>query len=131
LIIDTPSGETLITFPIRQGVKFHKGGDLTAEDVKYSFLRKLTLEGPGGESAVVLQSLIGFESLDAWAVAFEPGIETFSSSLITRLLVSSWTRNGQFCRVHGRGQLKPGKTITIRQKKIRYCMLLQTEQAHS
>jgi peptide/nickel transport system substrate-binding protein len=77
LIIDTPGGETLITFPIRQGVKFHKGGDLTAEDVKYSFLRKLTLEGPGGESAVVLQSLIGYESLDAWAVAFEPGIETF------------------------------------------------------
>jgi len=77
LIIDTPSGETLITFPIRSGVKFHKGGDLTADDVKYSYLRKLTLEGPGGESAVVLQSLTGYESLDAWAIAFEPGIETF------------------------------------------------------
>jgi peptide/nickel transport system substrate-binding protein len=80
LIIDLPNGETLVTFPIRAGVKFHKGGDLTAEDVQYSFLRKLTLEGTGGESQVVLQALTGYESLDAWAKAFEPEIETFADA---------------------------------------------------
>lgn len=80
LIIDLPSGETLVTFPIRSGVKFHKGGDLTAEDVQYSYLRKLTLEGPGGEGAVVLQALTGYESLDAWAKAFQPEIETFAEA---------------------------------------------------
>jgi peptide/nickel transport system substrate-binding protein len=79
LIIDTPTGGTLITFPIREGVKFHQGGTLTPEDVKYSFLRKLTLEGPGGESAPILQALSGYESLDAWAAELE-GVETFADA---------------------------------------------------
>ena len=76
LIVNGPDGTTWITFPIREGVMFHEGGTLSAEDVKYSYLRKLTLEGPGGESAPVLQALSGYESLDVWANALE-GVETF------------------------------------------------------
>ena len=79
LIIDTPTGETLITFPLREGVAFHEGGTMTPEDVKYSYLRKLTLEGPGGEAAPILQALSGFESLDAWAADIE-GVETFADA---------------------------------------------------
>ena len=80
LIVDGPGGTTLITFPIRAGVKFHKGGTLTAEDVKYSFLRKLTMEPTGGEAATVLQALTTHESLDAWARELEPGIESFADA---------------------------------------------------
>ncbi len=34
------------TFPIRQGVKFHDGSDLTAEDVKFSWDRAMTMDLP-------------------------------------------------------------------------------------
>ena len=37
------------TFPIREGVKFHDGTDLTAEDVKYSWDRAITMDLPGRE----------------------------------------------------------------------------------
>ena len=80
LIMDGPDGSVLITFPIRTDVKFHEGGTLTPEDVKYSFLRKLTLEPPGGEAAPVLLALTGYESLDDWAKALEPGIEGFAEA---------------------------------------------------
>ncbi|MDO5417013.1 MAG: ABC transporter substrate-binding protein [Lachnospiraceae bacterium] len=33
------------TFHLRDGVKFHNGADLTAEDVEYSFNRQLSVEG--------------------------------------------------------------------------------------
>jgi peptide/nickel transport system substrate-binding protein len=39
-----------ITFPIRQGVKFHDGTDLTADDVKYSWDRVMTMDLPEGQS---------------------------------------------------------------------------------
>ena len=77
LITDAPDGSVLITFPIRVGVKFHEGGILTPEDVKYSFLRKLTLEPRGGEAAPVLFALVGYDNLDDWAKALEPGINGF------------------------------------------------------
>jgi peptide/nickel transport system substrate-binding protein len=79
IVSNADQTETYITFPIRRGVKFHNGGDLTGEDVKYSFLRKITLEGPGGEASVILQALTGFESLDAWAADIE-GVEVFSDA---------------------------------------------------
>ncbi len=41
----TPDGLTW-TFPIRQGVKFHDGADLTADDVKFSWDRVITMDLP-------------------------------------------------------------------------------------
>ena len=41
------NGTTYI-FPIREGVTFHEGGTLTAEDVKYSFMRGLIHDRNGG-----------------------------------------------------------------------------------
>ena len=41
------------TFPIRKGVKFHKGGDLTAEDVAYSLKRFMLYDRAGGPSALL------------------------------------------------------------------------------
>ena len=40
------SGDALTyTFHLRQGVKFHNGEELTADDVEYSFTRQLSVEG--------------------------------------------------------------------------------------
>ncbi|MBS3787374.1 ABC transporter substrate-binding protein, partial [Candidatus Bipolaricaulota bacterium] len=79
LITEGKDGNISITFPLRDGVKFHKGGEMTPEDVKYSFLRKLTLEPTGGEASDVLFALTGYNSLNAWARDLED-VEGFSEA---------------------------------------------------
>lgn len=50
------------TFPIRQGVKFHDGRDLTPEDVRYSILRFLLSDISGGPSSLLLEPVLGVSS---------------------------------------------------------------------
>jgi peptide/nickel transport system substrate-binding protein len=47
------------TFSIRQGVKFHAGGDLTPEDVVYSFKRNMIADPDGGPMWMLLEALTG------------------------------------------------------------------------
>lgn len=47
------------TFPIRKGVKFHEGGDLTPEDVEYSIERTMVVDQDGGPSWMLLEALTG------------------------------------------------------------------------
>ncbi len=47
------------TFGIRQGVKFHEGGDLTPEDVVYSFKRNMIADPDGGPMWMLLEALTG------------------------------------------------------------------------
>jgi len=47
------------TFPIRKGVKFHQGGEVTPEDVRYSLLRFLLTDRAGGPSSVLFYQLAG------------------------------------------------------------------------
>ncbi|MDY0092112.1 MAG: ABC transporter substrate-binding protein [Candidatus Vecturithrix sp.] len=47
------------TFTIRKGVKFHEGGDLTPEDVEYSFERHMILDPDGGPMWMMLEALTG------------------------------------------------------------------------
>ncbi len=56
-------GGTTYVFPIREGVKFHKGGTLTAEDVRYSFLRGLIHDRDGGPWWMIYEPLFGVGSL--------------------------------------------------------------------
>lgn len=46
-------------FKIRKGVKFHSGNPLTPEDVKYSFLRAMVVDPPGGPTWLISFPLLG------------------------------------------------------------------------
>lgn len=47
------------TFPIRQGVKFHNGTALTAEDAAYSLQRFLLTDRDGGPSSLLMEWMLG------------------------------------------------------------------------
>ena len=47
------------TFTIRKGVKFHAGGELTPEDVEYSFERHMIVDSDGGPMWMMLEALTG------------------------------------------------------------------------
>lgn len=47
------------TFTLRQGIKFHAGGDLTPEDVAYTLWRGMLQDRTGGPQWVVLEPLTG------------------------------------------------------------------------
>ncbi|QTA37417.1 ABC transporter substrate-binding protein [Thermosipho ferrireducens] len=54
----TDGGKTYI-FPIRKGVKFHNGNDLTPEDVEYSFERGLLYSPAGGPMWMLWYAIFG------------------------------------------------------------------------
>ncbi len=56
---------TRYTFPIREGVLFHNGNDLTPEDVKYTFLRGLIQDRNGGPMWMLFEPLYGVGSLSS------------------------------------------------------------------
>ncbi|HAH07028.1 MAG TPA: hypothetical protein DCM05_10975 [Elusimicrobia bacterium] len=66
---------TVYAFPIRKGVRFHDGGELTPEDVRYSILRFMLQDRPGGPAAILLKPILGVYSTrkpdGALAVRFE------------------------------------------------------------
>lgn len=51
------------TFPIRKNVQFHDGTPLTPEDARFSFLRFLLIERSSGPTGLLLEPLLGFETL--------------------------------------------------------------------
>ncbi|MGB9854107.1 MAG: ABC transporter substrate-binding protein [Candidatus Bathyarchaeales archaeon] len=55
-------GKTII-FPIRQGIKAHGGGTITPEDVEYSFERAIIQERDGGPTWMLLEPLLGVDTL--------------------------------------------------------------------
>ncbi|PNS00111.1 peptide ABC transporter substrate-binding protein [Petrotoga mexicana DSM 14811] len=56
-------GGTTYVFPIREGVKFHNGNDLTPEDVEYSFERGLLYDPPGGPMWRLFEAMFGVTSI--------------------------------------------------------------------
>src|SRR5207237_7721829 len=63
----SPDG-TLWTFKLRRGIQFHKGfGELTAEDVKFSFERQIR-RAPGTRFGVNLEVIKAIEVVDPYTV---------------------------------------------------------------
>jgi peptide/nickel transport system substrate-binding protein len=50
-------GGTTYSFPIRKGVIFQQGGELTPEDVAYSFKRNMIVDPDGGPMWMLLEAL--------------------------------------------------------------------------
>jgi peptide/nickel transport system substrate-binding protein len=65
---------TTYTFPIRKGVKFHNGGELTPEDVAYSFKRNMIVDPDGGPMWMLLEALTGSSSTRDKDGLIVPGI---------------------------------------------------------
>lgn len=57
----SPDGRTY-TFPIRQGVRFHDGTPMTAEDVAHSLQRFMIVDRDGGPSSLLLEPILGLSS---------------------------------------------------------------------
>ncbi len=50
------------TIPIRKGVKFHDGSEMTPEDVRYSIMRFMLLDRAAGPSSLLMEPLLGYPS---------------------------------------------------------------------
>ena len=64
LIKVSTDGTTLITFPIRKGVKFQDGSTLTPEDVAYTFKRAILVGGQSTGIGILCRNLLGEDSFD-------------------------------------------------------------------
>ncbi len=60
----SPDGRTY-TIPIRKGVKFHDGSELTPEDVKWSIQRFILQDRAAGPSSLLMEPLLGYPSTRA------------------------------------------------------------------
>jgi len=56
-------GGLTIIFPIRKGIKTHAGGEITPEDVEYSFERAMIQDRDGGPVWMIFEPLLGVETL--------------------------------------------------------------------
>jgi len=77
LIVIGEDGMTFITFPIREGVKFHNGDILTPEDVEYTFKRAILVGALYENMSMLTSNLLGSGSFQAlvdevgYAAAFD------------------------------------------------------------
>ncbi|MCK6540053.1 MAG: ABC transporter substrate-binding protein, partial [Anaerolineales bacterium] len=69
---------TVYTFTIRQGVKFHEGGDLTPEDVAYTFQRGLLQGGYASPQWLLAEPFFGVGVDDISIVTAEEEIKRLS-----------------------------------------------------
>ncbi|MFC1927102.1 ABC transporter substrate-binding protein [Chloroflexota bacterium] len=85
-----PDGVTY-RFTIREGVKFHDGGDLTPEDVEYSFERALVQDRSGGPVWMLDEELLGvYYSPDAGFAAIDAAIEVDGGDVVITLADPAW-----------------------------------------
>ncbi|HCP32001.1 TPA: ABC transporter substrate-binding protein, partial [Candidatus Acetothermia bacterium] len=86
LVREYPDGSVTYQFPIRKGVKFHQGGDLTPEDVEYTFERGILQDRDGGPQWMLIEPLSGQEYGRLYQVVNDVlGIDTKKGTLIKDL----------------------------------------------
>ena len=79
----SPDG-TVWTFKLKKGVQFHKGfGELTAEDVKFSFDRQIS-RAPGTRFGVNLEVIKSIEVVDPYTVQI--ALKNFDPIFLLRMV---------------------------------------------
>ncbi len=66
------------TLPIRKGVKFHNGAELTPEDVEYSFERNIFADPVGGPIWMLIEPLLAASSIEEYACRVA-GVDDFAN----------------------------------------------------
>ncbi len=75
------------TFPIREGVVFHEGTELTAEDVKYSWDRAMTMDLPEGNAGLLADIVAETNVVDD--LTFEVTLSEPSASFLNAVVTAS------------------------------------------
>lgn len=105
------------TFKIRQGVKFHNGEILTAEDVEYSFERTMVQDIRGGLGWMLYETLLGCWEANLsdpeWDAKIDNAVQRNTTHVwfnlvkpyapFLQILCQSWSSivNKKFCVEHG------------------------------
>ena len=78
------------TFPIREGVVFHDGTELTAEDVKFSWDRAMTMDLPESNAGLLLDSIESTTAVDdhTFEVTLPEPNAAFLNSVVTSSVAS-------------------------------------------
>jgi len=78
------------TFPIREGVTFHDGTELTAEDVKYSWDRATEMDLPEGAAGLLADSIAETTVVDdsTFEVTINQPSASFLRSVVTAMVAS-------------------------------------------
>lgn len=78
------------TFPIREGVTFHDGSPLTADDVLYSWERIITTNLPGSSAELLIGNIDTMEVVDEFTfqVTLQERNAAFLNSVVTQMVAS-------------------------------------------
>jgi peptide/nickel transport system substrate-binding protein len=81
---------TTYTFPIREGVTFHDGSELTADDVKYSWDRVMEMDLPEGAAGLLSDTIAETAVTDdgAFEVTLNAPSASFLRSVVTAMVAS-------------------------------------------
>lgn len=119
---------TTYEFKLRQGVKFHSGDEMTADDVKFTFDRMIKKDGIGGKSsprAGLLGPLKEVVATDKYTVQFKlekpwailPAMLPFQE-VVSKAFVQKVGDNGMAAQANGTGPFKlvewrRGESVTM------------------
>ena len=104
------------TFPIREGVKFHDGTDLTASDVKYSWDRAMEMDLPEGASAVLSDIVADTRVVDDFT--FEVDLQVASAAFLNTAVVAMVSSIVSEEAVEANGGIVPGEQNDYMQDNV-------------